>query len=92
MGERVSIGRRDKEAVVIGKLLGRYASEDLDAPKELTIFEEEHGATPTFGLVLDVGWAERIIASGMYAHDALGIAYALACVFDCPIVEPEWPS
>jgi len=41
------------------------------------VVEEEHGATPTFMLVADYGWAERILCGGMYHQDALAIEAAL---------------
>lgn len=44
-------------------------------------------ATQTYSIMLDQGWCERIIASGMYDHDARGIAFALAAVLDCSTVE-----
>jgi hypothetical protein len=47
-------------------------------------------ATQMYGITLDQGWCERIIATGMYDHDARGISYALAAVLGCSWVEfPE---
>lgn len=44
-------------------------------------------ATQMYGITLDQGWCERIIATGMYDHDARGISYALAAVLGCSQVE-----
>lgn len=41
------------------------------------IVEEEHGATPTFMVVADYGWAERILCGGCYLQDAEAILAAL---------------
>lgn len=51
-------------------------------------------ATKQYGITLDQGWCERIIASGMYDHDARGIAYALAAVLGCTQVDfpPEFKA
>jgi hypothetical protein len=78
------IRRRDREARIRGDLLRSHSHE----AKELRIIEEKHGATPTFMLVLDTGWAERPIACNMYGSDAEAIADALALVLCCPVVKP----
>lgn len=41
------------------------------------IVEEEHGATPTFMVVADYGWTERILCGGCYEQDAEAILAAL---------------
>lgn len=43
----------------------------------LRIVEEEHGATATYMIVADYGWAERILCNGMYLNDALAIEAAV---------------
>jgi hypothetical protein len=43
----------------------------------LRIVEEEHGETPTFMIVADYGWAERILCGGCYQQDAILILTAL---------------
>jgi hypothetical protein len=55
----------------------------------LSLFrEDEGGATPLFGVNLSIGWADHIVASGMYHHDARGVACARAETFDC-VAEDE---
>lgn len=44
---------------------------------DLRIIEEEHGATATFMIVADYGWAERILCGGCYEGDAQTILVAL---------------
>ena len=51
--------------------------------------DEPPKTTPTYLLNLNVGWADRIIAERMYLHDARGIAYALAALFDCGVSDLE---
>lgn len=47
-------------------------------PEELRVVEEaDHGVTPTFMVVADYGWAERILCGGCYEPDAEAIAAAL---------------
>lgn len=46
----------------------------------LRIVEEEHGATETFMVVADYGWAERILCGGSYRQDAEAIFAALQAV------------
>lgn len=56
-----------------------------DTTKELRVVRESGThITPTYCLCLDLGWCEKIIACGMYKSDAIGIAYALGEVLDCP--------
>jgi hypothetical protein len=51
----------------------------------LSVFREDDGssATPIYGINLSIGWADHIVASGMYHHDARGVACALADTLDC---------
>lgn len=44
---------------------------------DLRIEEEAHGATPTFMIVADYGWAERILCGNCYEQDAATIHAAL---------------
>lgn len=47
-------------------------------PDSVTVVEEpDHGATATFMVVVDYGWAERSICGGCYHQDALAIAAAI---------------
>lgn len=47
-------------------------------PEDVRVVEEaEHGVTPTFMVILDYGWAERIVCGGSYHQDALMIAAAI---------------
>lgn len=46
-------------------------------PNVRVVEEEEHGATPTFMVVADYGWAERILCGGCYQQDADAIAAAI---------------
>jgi hypothetical protein len=47
-------------------------------PEDLRVVEEaDHGVTPTFMVVADYGWAERILCGGCYLHDAEAIAAAI---------------
>jgi hypothetical protein len=48
-----------------------------DRLPDVRIVEEEHGATPTFMVVADYGWAERILCGGCYLQDAEAICAAL---------------
>lgn len=75
--------RSDSEAALDWLLNGETAEEVRVVP------EEDSGATPLYMLVLSVGWAERIIASRMYDHDAKGLAYAVAALTDCRVVLPS---
>lgn len=47
--------------------------------------QDNAGATPLFIVTLDVGWAQRIIAAGMYERIAVGVAHAIAAVLDCDV-------
>jgi hypothetical protein len=52
----------------------------------LTVFvDDDSGATKLYGINLSIGWADQIVASGMYDHDARGVAYALGHIFDCTV-------
>lgn len=44
---------------------------------DLRIVEEDHGATATFMVVGDYGWAQRILCGGCYERDAEAILAAL---------------
>lgn len=47
-------------------------------PDEVRVVEEAgHGATPTFMVVLDYGWAETILCGGCYQQGAETIRLAL---------------
>lgn len=47
-------------------------------PDDVRVVEEaDHGETPTFMVVADYGWAERIVCSGCYQQDAEMIRLAL---------------
>lgn len=48
-----------------------------DVLPNLRLVEEDHGATPTFMLVADYGWADRILCGGMRQQD--GDAILAAC-------------
>lgn len=50
--------------------------------------DEPPQATPSYMLVMSVGWADEIIAERMYLHQARGIGHALAEVLECPF-DPE---
>lgn len=46
-------------------------------PNTRIVEEEDHGVTPTFMVVADYGWAERILCGGCYIQDALAICQAI---------------
>lgn len=51
---------------------------DGGLPEDVRVVEEEdHGATPTFMVVADYGWAERILCGGCYERDANAIRAAV---------------
>lgn len=50
--------------------------------------DEPPQATPTYMLVMSLGWADEIIAERMSLDHARGIGHALADVLDC-IFDPE---
>lgn len=46
-------------------------------PDVRVVEEEPHGETPTFMVVADYGWAERILCEGCYLLDARMIEAAI---------------
>jgi hypothetical protein len=73
--------------------IAREALLNGETAKRLLIRESTPAghATKRYSIILDQGWCERGIASGMYDHDAKGIAHALAHTLNCGVVEPvEW--
>lgn len=65
--------RRNEERTVSGRELLEWNG----VLPELRVVEEEHGATPTFMVVADYGWCERILCGGCYVDDAETIVAAL---------------
>ena len=63
----------------------RETAGERNIAEGLRIVEEDHGATPTYMLVLDIGWAEKIIAQGMYERDARGVAFVLGAAMNCEV-------
>lgn len=56
-------------------------------PQRIVVGEvtPEGHATRLFAVVADHGWAERILASNCYAHDARDIAAAVGKFLDVPV-------
>lgn len=46
-------------------------------PDVRVVEEAEHGATATFLIVADYGWAERILCGGCYRDDAEALCAAI---------------
>lgn len=44
-------------------------------------------ATRLFAVVADHGWAERILASDCYEHDATDLAFAVGAFLSIPVEE-----
>jgi hypothetical protein len=57
-------------------------------PSRVYVFRDSGtGATPTYGVGVGYGWADRVLASGFYEQDASATAAAIAAV--CGVVEVE---
>jgi len=58
--------------------LARNALSNGEEVKKAIVYADPTSkATPLFFLVLDFDWAESTVATGMYEHDAVGIAHAI---------------
>lgn len=79
---RRTIAERDREARIRGNLLNGHSTD----AEGLRVFPVDgESATPLFGIMLDQGWGERIIATGMYGRDAVAIAQSVGLVLECPV-------
>jgi hypothetical protein len=56
-------------------------------PNLRVVEEKDHGVTPTFMVVADYGWAERIVCGGCYDHDAEAICEAVSAVIAAGAVD-----
>ncbi len=66
---------------------------DGTLPDSIEIYPDERGgATETFMVVLDYGWAQRNLAEGFYGRDARAVALSLSALLAgaghvCPVNE-----
>jgi hypothetical protein len=74
--------RRAREALAVRTTVNADQAESISTYEHTPKF---YHATRLFGVIVDYGWCQRTICSNCYENDAIGIAHALAAVYDCEV-------